>query len=273
VQLSAPQKVCKQPSHDQSEFHNVLGLYSLNLLGVDHRDVSIGNVFLGTDPEKAAGFISDLDLSSISEEAIKVAHPNDHESIIKQMKDGEWRTVCDHDLESAWTALLYPCAQGTALFMAGGLLTALTNLGLYNHRAIKSDFTFRHRLCHDFESLIWVVVYAMMIHHKNHLAVTDPDMCELYKKALDDCWSVQAYNNLRRCHNDMIFTGCSFDTQYIVSSWFPDPHEATFFREAMRLLRNQAQDGDPITYESLCKLFEKHIQLAKEPQNCVPVSN
>ena len=71
------------------------GLHSLSQLGVDHRDVSIGNVLLGTDPDKAAGFISDLDLSSISEEAIKAACPNDSDTIIKQMKSGEWRTVCD----------------------------------------------------------------------------------------------------------------------------------------------------------------------------------
>ena len=72
------------------------GLRSLSQLGVDHRDVSIGNVLLGTDPEKPAGFISDLDLSSISEEAIKAAYPNDYDTIINQMKDGEWRTVCGY---------------------------------------------------------------------------------------------------------------------------------------------------------------------------------
>ena len=71
------------------------GLHSLRQLGVDHRDVSIGNVLLGTDPERPAGFISDLDLSSISEDAIKTAYPNDYDTIIQQMKDGEWRTVCD----------------------------------------------------------------------------------------------------------------------------------------------------------------------------------
>lgn len=106
----------------------------------------------------------------------------------------------------------------------------------------------------------------MMIHHRNFLAVTDPEMCDLYKKDLDDCWGVHAYKNLRRCHNDMIFTGCSFDSQHIVSSWFPNPREAAFFRDAMRLLRNQAQDGELITYEGLCTLFKKHLQLAKEPR-------
>ncbi|SRR5258706_1472375 len=62
--------------------------------GVDHRDVSIGNVFLGTDPSKPAGFIADLDLSSISDEAIKAAYPTEHEVIISKLKHGEWRTVC-----------------------------------------------------------------------------------------------------------------------------------------------------------------------------------
>jgi len=72
------------------------GLRALSHLGVDHRDVSIGNVLLGTDPEKAPGFISDLDLSSISEEAIKAAYPNDHDEIIEQLKDGEWRMVSEY---------------------------------------------------------------------------------------------------------------------------------------------------------------------------------
>src|SRR5258706_12933822 len=62
------------------------GLHSLSQLGVDHRDISISNILLGTEPDKAAGFISDLDLSSISEEAIKAAYPNNYDTIIKQMK-------------------------------------------------------------------------------------------------------------------------------------------------------------------------------------------
>ena len=69
------------------------GLMALYQRGVDHRDISIGNVFLGTDPLKPAGFIADLDLSSISNEAIKAAYPTEHEAIISQLKDGEWRMV------------------------------------------------------------------------------------------------------------------------------------------------------------------------------------
>ena len=69
------------------------GLVALYERGVDHRDVSIGNVLLGTDPLKPAGFIADLDLSSISDEAIKAAYPTEHEAIISKLKQGEWRTV------------------------------------------------------------------------------------------------------------------------------------------------------------------------------------
>ena len=151
--------------------------------------------------------------------------------------------------------------------MADGLLTVLRVMAKEGRRnlPINSDSTFQHSLCDDFESLIWVVVYSMMIHHRNYLAETDSEMCELYKKYVDECWAVHAYSNLHRSHNHMLIVGCAYRSQNIVSSWFPNSREAAFFRDAMRLVRNQV-DGEPITYESLRALFKKHIQLAKEPQ-------
>jgi len=81
------------------------------------------------------------------------------------MKDGEWRTVSDSRLEPTWNTFSYNlCAQGTALFMARGLLNALTSVKYLRHQPTMSAYTFQHRLYHDLESLIWVVVYAMMIH-------------------------------------------------------------------------------------------------------------
>jgi hypothetical protein len=62
----------------------------------------------------------------------------------------------------------------------------------------------------------------------------------------------------------MIGTGCSIDYEDVESLWFPDPLEAAFFRNAMRLVRGQVQDGQAITYESLCVLLKKHIHLATE---------
>ena len=155
--------------------------------------------------------------------------------------------------------------------MPNDLLTELRTMRRSRNRPAKSDFTFQHRICYDFESLIWVVVYAMMIRHRNYLAATDKELLEEYKKELDECWAGHAYSNLYRSHNHMIMVGCTYKAQNVVSSWFPDRREAAFFRDAMRLVRNQA-DGEPITYEGLCSLFEKHIQLAKEPQTLDIVS-
>ena len=179
------------------------------------------------------------------------------------MKDGEWRTVCGY-LEVTWTVFSYVlCAQGTALFMSGDLLEALKSMKPPRNRVITSGFTYQHRLCHDFESLIWVVVYAMMIHQRNIFAATDPEMSEDYKTSLDFCWAAHSYSNLLRSHDHMMSAGCKVNSQASVNSWFPDPAEAAFFREAMRLIRDQG-DGVPITYGSLCALFKKHITLAQE---------
>ena len=147
--------------------------------------------------------------------------------------------------------------------MAVDLLVALTSMKPSRNRAVTSEFTYQHRLRHDFESLIWVVVYAMMIHQRNIYAATDPDMFEDYKNSLDICWAAHAYSNLLRSHNHMIMIGCMANSQAMVNLWFPHPLEAAFFREAMRSVRNQT-DGDPITFDGLCALFKKHIKLAQE---------
>jgi len=157
---------------------------------------------------------------------------------------------------------MYYVIQGTALFMAGGLLTALVN-----QNTLQTDFTFHHSLSHDYESLIWVVVYAMMIRRRNILAATDTDMYKKYKEVLDGCWACHSYRGLRRCHNDLVSVACDPDSAEVEVLWFSDPSEARFFRDAMRLVRGQLQDREPITHEKLCGLFGKHLQLAKEVQD------
>ena len=169
-------------------------------------------------------------------------------------------------ISATWMAFSYTlCAQGTALFMAGGLLNALTSMKPRRKRAIATEFKFQHRLCHDFESLIWVVVYAMMIHQRNTFAATDLEMFEEYKRYLDLLWAVHAYTNLLQSHDHMMTTGCSIDSLAKVNMWFPDPPKAAFFHNAMHVIGNQ-RDGDFIMYEALCILFKKHIDMAQELQ-------
>ena len=151
--------------------------------------------------------------------------------------------------------------------MSSDLLNAL-RLRSVRHlrcRPTTSDFIFQHRSCYDLESLIWVVVYAMMIHQRNIYAATDSDMFELYKEDLDECWAGHAHTSLFKSHNHMVMVGCSIAFRDSASLWFPDPREAAFFCEAMLLVRRQGE-GNYITYEGLCALFRRHINLAQEPQ-------
>ena len=149
--------------------------------------------------------------------------------------------------------------------MATSLLHALTSMKPSCNRAIMTEFTFQHRLCHNFELLIWVIVYAMMIHQRNLFAATDPEMFREYKKYLDLSWAVHVYTNLLQSHDHMIMTGCSIDSLAKVNMWFPDPPKAAFFHNAMHVIGNQ-RDGDFIMYEALCILFKKHIDMAQELQ-------
>jgi len=146
--------------------------------------------------------------------------------------------------------------------MSCGLLTALDAI---TDGPTAADFTFRHKLSHDFESLLWVVVYAMMIHHRNNIAPADKEKREEYKIVLDRCWAAHAYSNILIAHDHMMATGCSAHRQTTVTFWFPDPREAAFFRDVMRMLRRQ-DEAEFITYEGLRALFKKHIDLAKEPE-------
>ena len=168
---------------------------------------------------------------------------------------------------------LFSCGafiQGTALFMSNDLLSALITV---NRGGIKNDFTFQHKLCHDFESLLWVVVYAMMIRRRNILASTDSDQSALFQGDLDRCWGGRSYGHIWSSHNNMVSAGCSPRYHNVEGLWFPDPVEAAFFRDAMRLVRGQEQDDKAITYEGVCAVFQKHIQLAKEASDSTVTSN
>ena len=150
--------------------------------------------------------------------------------------------------------------------MSCDLLMALESMKYCKVGPTASHCDFQHKLRCDLESLIWVVVYAVMIHRRNLLASADPEMRELHNiKVLDRCWAAHAYGNILMSHDHMVMTGSAASRRSTVSLWFPDPREAAFFRDAMRLIRDQG-DGDYITYESICKLFRDHISLAKTPQ-------
>ena len=146
--------------------------------------------------------------------------------------------------------------------MSLDLLTALECHGTAKKRGRPTDLDFRHKLCHDFESLILVIVYAMLIRNKNRLLATDPDTHRDYKQLLDDFWGVHSYTRLLNCHEALISAGTRRSRTIVETMMFSDPLEAEFFRAAMRLLRSQGHDEEPITYEKMQGLFRTYIQKA-----------
>ena len=146
--------------------------------------------------------------------------------------------------------------------MSVDLLTALEDHGTAKKRGRPTDFTFRHTLCHDFESLIFVIVYAMLIRNKNRLVATDSGAHRDYKQLLDDFWGVRSYTKLVNCHEALISAGTRRSRNIVETTMFSDPLEAEFFRAAMRLLRSQSDDEETITYGKMQDLFRTYIQKA-----------
>ena len=147
--------------------------------------------------------------------------------------------------------------------MSLDLLSALESYGNARMTGRPCDFAFQHKLCHDFESLIWVIVYAMMVRRRTILAATNPSVYARYKEHLDGFWGVHSHTNLVNCHESMISAGARRSRTIVEELLFHDPLEAEFFRAAMRLLRLQGEHEEPLTYEKLQDLFRTHIQKAE----------
>jgi hypothetical protein len=148
--------------------------------------------------------------------------------------------------------------------MAGHLLMALESHEKSKKLGRPREFTFQHKICHDFESLIWVIVYAMMVHRRNMLAVADSRTYQDFKEDLDRIWGAHSYARLVDGHESLIGSGSSRFRTVVEESWFPDPLEADFFRASMRLVRSQVHDGEPITYEKIRDLFQAYIRKAEQ---------
>ena len=151
--------------------------------------------------------------------------------------------------------------------MSIGLLSALESRGIAKMCGISKVFTFQHELHHDFESLVWVIVYAMMVRRKNILAATDSNVHAAYKTQLDHFWGAHSYSKLFGCHAALITAASVRPNDIVDDLLFPDVLEAKFFRAAMRLVRDQVFDAEPITYKKIQGLFQTYIQMA-EQANC-----
>ena len=92
-------------------------------------------------------------------------------------------------------------AQGTALFMSISLLKVLTKHYKLVEKAIKkaaivvpSELDFAPGPGGDLESMIWVLTYAMILHH--HASLQGSDKTDYKRDAIDNYYGSWSYSGL-----------------------------------------------------------------------------
>ena len=95
---------------------------------------------------------------------------------------------------------------------------------------------------HDLEALIWVLVYAMMIHNYNSL--THETDRKGYKKILDDYFGHGSAKMILDKRHAMLSSAHSHVSWNRVSKWFPDPDERNFFTTCMSLISEHIKEEE-----------------------------
>ena len=129
--------------------------------------------------------------------------------------------------------------QGTVIFMAVELLRsqeehfiaekAERRKGKHGPLTLSTE----RQAYHDLEAFLWVLVYAMMIHHYNSLT-RETDRKE-YKAILDSYFGHGGAQGIIE-KRQALYLAHSRVGGRRVSRWFPDPHERRFFIRCMSLI-------------------------------------
>lgn len=129
-------------------------------------------------------------------------------------------------------------SQGTALFIALAILKALTVRDRLTAagRQVSNNLSMVFELRHDLESLLWVVIYAIMIHHYNGL--TDVHQRKAYRAQIEQCFGSSSYSVLRVQHTWMVSLNPDEDRMEL-ELLFPDKRERLFVQDVLTLLWEQ----------------------------------
>jgi len=130
--------------------------------------------------------------------------------------------------------------QGTVIFMAVELLRSQAHHVIAEKAARRKgkhgpvSLSMKREVYHDLEALLWVLVYAMMIHNYNSLT-REPDRKE-YKETLDSYFGHGSAQIIVDKRKAMIYSAQAEADQRYISQWFPDPREQRFFICCMTLI-------------------------------------
>jgi len=113
----------------------------------------------------------------------------------------------------------------------------------------------------DLESMIWVITYAIMIHHQESLKGSDK--ADYKRDVVDQFYGSLSYSGLAEKREVMMSRGTNpFDDE--PDEWFPDPAQSKWFRHAMTLVAGQSRPNHhgtikPITFDSFDALCDEFI--------------
>jgi hypothetical protein len=110
----------------------------------------------------------------------------------------------------------------------------------------------------DLESMIWVLTYAIMIHHQESLQRSEK---AVYKDdVLDTFYGSLSYSGLAKSRRLMAFDGYTLRAEE-PEEWIPDPVQRKWFRGAMTLVATQLIDDSikAITFDAFDALCDEFI--------------
>jgi len=153
-------------------------------------------------------------------------------------------------------------AQGTALFMSMSLLTALTKYYHLVGKATKnpaivapSGLDFVPGPGEDLESMIWVITYAIMLHH--YASLQGSDKTDYKRDVIGNFYGNLSYLGLGKERDCLINRGTSLRA-YGPEEWIPDLAQREWFRHAMALVKGQTE-LKPITFDAFDALCDEFI--------------
>ena len=159
-------------------------------------------------------------------------------------------------------------AQGTALFMSLSLLTALTKyyelveMATINPAIVApSGLDFVPGPGEDLESMIWVITYAIMLHHLGSL---QGSLKARYQEhVVEHFYGSLSYSGLAEKRNTMVSYATNM-LRHEPEDWIPDPAPREWFRHAMALVKGQTDvplggSIEPITFDAFDALCDQFI--------------
>ena len=147
--------------------------------------------------------------------------------------------------------------------MSIGLLKALTDWYALANKAIKnpaivvpSELDFVPGPGDDLESMIWVLTYAIMLHHQANLKGSDK--VDYKRDVVDEFYGSLSYSGLVKLRGTMVLYG-SIPLDRDPEHWIPDPVQCKWFRRAMTLVEDQIKSIKPITFDTFDALCDEFM--------------